>query len=129
MMLLVSVVREWLMVLTVKGDGLYNLSVQHYLPICANMLNLLGCFHAGQTKNGKSYIVEWNEKEGYIVRNYNGLSKFSSYIVQFVTCTNQFLAAGNEHLIKIWDMDNHEILAVIDADGGLPVGFSFYLIF
>ncbi|KAL0311748.1 UNVERIFIED_CONTAM: Topless-related protein 1 [Sesamum radiatum] len=43
-------------------------------------------------------------------------------MVQFDTSSNRFLAAGDEHLIKIWDMDNAEILAVIDADGGLPVG-------
>lgn len=60
---------------------------------------------------------------------YQGLSKCSSDVVQFDTCFNQFLAAGDEHLIKIWDMDCSEILAVIDADGGLLVGFLYYLLF
>lgn len=77
-------------------------------------------FSCGTNKNGESYIVEWNESEGYIIRNYHGLSKCSSAFVQFDTCINQFLAAGDEHLIKIWDMDSDEILAVLDADGGLP---------
>ncbi|XP_011081521.1 protein TPR3-like isoform X3 [Sesamum indicum] len=77
-------------------------------------------FSCGTNKNGESYIVEWNETEGFIIRNYHGLSKCSSAMVQFDTSSNRFLAAGDEHLIKIWDMDNAEILAVIDADGGLP---------
>ncbi|KAI3467994.1 hypothetical protein Pfo_024657 [Paulownia fortunei] len=77
-------------------------------------------FSCGTNKNGESYIVEWNESEGLIIRNYHGLSKCSSAMVQFDTSTNRFLAAGDEHLIKIWDMDNAEILAVIGADGDLP---------
>ncbi|KAK4415399.1 Topless-related protein 1 [Sesamum alatum] len=77
-------------------------------------------FSCGTNKNGESYIVEWNETEGFIIRNYHGLSKCSSAMVQFDTSSNRFLAAGDEHLIKIWDVDNAEILAVIDADGGLP---------
>ncbi|KAH6804772.1 hypothetical protein C2S51_033019 [Perilla frutescens var. frutescens] len=77
-------------------------------------------FSCGTNKNGESYIVEWNEREGHIIRKYHGLSKCSSAIVQFDTCTDHFLAAGDEYLIKIWDMDNDEILAVLDADGGLP---------
>lgn len=87
---------------------------------CVNYLRLFSC---GTNKNGESYIVEWNESEGLIIRNYHGLSKHSSAMVQFDTSINRFLAAGDEHLIKIWDMDYAEILAVIDADGGLPVGF------
>lgn len=77
-------------------------------------------FSCGTNKNGESYIVEWNDSEGSIIRNYHGLSKRSSSFVQFDTCINQFLAAGDEHLIKIWDMDNDEVLAVLDGDGGLP---------
>lgn len=42
-------------------------------------------------------------------------------MVHFDTSNNRFLAAGDDHSIKIWDMDNDEVLAVIDADGGLPV--------
>ncbi|KAL0291040.1 UNVERIFIED_CONTAM: Topless-related protein 1 [Sesamum angustifolium] len=77
-------------------------------------------FSCGTNENGESYIVEWNETEGFIIRNYHGLSKCSSAMVQFDTSSNRFLAAGDEHFIKIWDMNNAEILAVIDADGGLP---------
>ncbi|KAG6388102.1 hypothetical protein SASPL_153300 [Salvia splendens] len=76
-------------------------------------------FLCGTEENGESYVVEWNENEGNIVRNYQLLSKRSSAVVQFNTCLNRFLAAGDEHVIKIWDMDCDELLAVIDADGGL----------
>jgi hypothetical protein len=48
-------------------------------------------------------------------------------VVQFDTTRNRFLAAGDEFLVKIWDMDNTGLLTTIDADGGLPVSsfFSF----
>lgn len=51
-------------------------------------------------------------------------------VVQFDTTRNRFLAAGDEFLIKIWDMDNTGLLTTIDADGGLPVSFhmSFLLV-
>ncbi|KAG8375814.1 hypothetical protein BUALT_Bualt10G0139500 [Buddleja alternifolia] len=77
-------------------------------------------FSCGTNENGESYIVEWNETEGFIIRDYHGLGKCSSALVHFDTSSNRFLAAGDGHLIKIWDMDNEDILAVIDADGGLP---------
>ncbi|KAL1552241.1 hypothetical protein AAHA92_13063 [Salvia divinorum] len=76
-------------------------------------------FSCGTEENGESYLIEWNEVEGSIVRNYQLLSKHSSTVVQFDTCLDRFLAAGDEHVIKIWDMDNDELLAVINADGGL----------
>jgi hypothetical protein len=34
---------------------------------------------------------------------------------------NQVLAAGDEHVIKLWDMDKVELFTTIDAEGGLPV--------
>ncbi|XP_042004368.1 topless-related protein 1-like [Salvia splendens] len=76
-------------------------------------------FLCGTEENGESYLVEWDENEGNIVRNYQSLSKRSSTVVQFNTCLDRFLAAGDEHVIKIWDMDSDKLLAVIDADGGL----------
>jgi WD40 repeat protein len=41
-------------------------------------------------------------------------------VVQFDTTRNRFLAAGDEFVIKIWDMDNTGLLTTINADGGLP---------
>ena len=35
------------------------------------------------------------------------------------------LAAGDEFMIKFWDMDNTNILTTSDADGGLPVSILF----
>nr|XP_027083282.1 topless-related protein 1-like [Coffea arabica]XP_027083283.1 topless-related protein 1-like [Coffea arabica] len=77
-------------------------------------------FSCGTNKDGESFMVEWNETEGYITRFYHGLSKPSAGVVQFSTSRNQFLVAGDEHLIKVWDMDNAQVLNVVDADGGLP---------
>ncbi|CAM6037067.1 unnamed protein product [Sphagnum compactum] len=77
-------------------------------------------FSCGTSKDGESYLVEWNESEGAIKRTYSGFRKRSSGVVQFDTTRNHFLAAGDEFLIKFWDMDNTNLLTTIDAEGGLP---------
>lgn len=70
-------------------------------------------------------MVEWNETEGAIKRTYNGFRKRSLGVVQFDTTRNRFLAAGDEFLVKFWDMDNTNILTTTDCDGGLPVSIFF----
>ncbi|GJN08436.1 hypothetical protein PR202_ga26352 [Eleusine coracana subsp. coracana] len=77
-------------------------------------------FSCGTSKEGESHLVEWNESEGAVKRTYQGFRKRSMGVVQFDTTRNRFLAAGDEFLIKIWDMDNTGLLTTIDADGGLP---------
>lgn len=65
--------------------------------------------------------MEWNESEGAVKRSYVGLGKRSVGVVRFDTTRNKFLAAGDEFVIKFWDMDNVNILTTVDAEGGLPV--------
>ncbi|XP_057856327.1 protein TPR3 isoform X1 [Cryptomeria japonica] len=77
-------------------------------------------FSCGTSKEGESYLVEWNESEGAIKRTYQGFRKRSMGVVHFDTTRNRFLAAGDEFMIKFWDMDNTSILTTVDADGGLP---------
>ncbi|XP_072978212.1 protein TPR3-like [Typha angustifolia] len=77
-------------------------------------------FSCGTSKEGESFIVEWNESEGAVKRTYQGFRKRSLGVVQFDTTRNRFLAAGDEFLIKFWDMDNTNLLTTIDAEGGLP---------
>ncbi|CAL9073806.1 unnamed protein product [Musa hybrid cultivar] len=77
-------------------------------------------FSCGTSKDGESHLVEWNETEGAIKRTYSGFRKRSLGVVQFDTTKNRFLAAGDEFMIKFWDMDNTNILTTTDADGGLP---------
>lgn len=77
-------------------------------------------FSCGTSKDGESHLVEWNETEGSIKRNYEGFRKRSLGVVQFDTTRNKFLAAGDEFQIKFWDMDHINILTTTDADGGLP---------
>jgi WD40 repeat protein len=84
-------------------------------------------FSCGTSKDGESHLVEWNESEGAVKRTYQGFRKRSMGVVQFDTTRNRFLAAGDEFLIKIWDMDNTSLLTTIDADGGLPVSVFLYL--
>lgn len=57
-------------------------------------------------------------------RIYQGFRKRSLGVVQFDTAKNRFLAAGDDFSIKIWDMDNTQLLTCIDTDGGLPVSIS-----
>ncbi|XP_057967395.1 topless-related protein 4-like isoform X2 [Malania oleifera] len=81
-------------------------------------------FSCGTNKEGDSFIVEWNESEGAVKRTYHGLGKRSVGVVQFDTTKNRFLAAGDEFMIKFWDMDNVNLLTTTDADGGLPASPS-----
>ncbi|CAN6468618.1 unnamed protein product [Victoria cruziana] len=76
-------------------------------------------FSCGTSKEGESYLVEWNESEGAIKRNYVGFRKKSAGVMQFDTTQNHFLAVGEDNQIKFWDMDNVSILTTTDADGGL----------
>lgn len=80
-------------------------------------------FSCGTSKDGESHVVEWNENEGVIKRNYVGFQKHSLGVVQFDTTKNKFLAVGDDYAIKVWDMDNTNLLTNIDAEGGLPVSF------
>ncbi|KAL4643037.1 hypothetical protein ACB092_02G063800 [Castanea dentata] len=77
-------------------------------------------FSCGTSKDGDSFLVEWNESEGAIKRTYTGFRKKSAGVVQFDTTRNHFLAAGEDNQIKFWDMDSNNVITSIDADGGLP---------
>jgi len=87
---------------------------------CCNRM-LCRLFSCGTSKSGESFLAEWGDSEGSIKRTYLGLQKSSSGVVQFDIMKNQVLAAGDEHVIKIWDMDKVELFTTIDAEGGLPV--------
>ncbi|CAN6548274.1 unnamed protein product [Malus baccata var. baccata] len=76
-------------------------------------------FSCGTSKDGESFLVEWNESEGAIKRTYNGFRKKSSGIVQFDTTKNRFLAVGEDNQIKFWDMDSTNVLTSTEAEGGL----------
>ncbi|PKI48466.1 protein TOPLESS-like isoform X2 [Punica granatum] len=76
-------------------------------------------FSCGTSKDGESYLVEWNESEGAVKRTYQGFRKRSPGVVQFDTTKSRYLAAGDEFSIKFWDMDNVQLLATVDAEGGL----------
>ncbi|MCL7045340.1 hypothetical protein MKW94_008572 [Papaver nudicaule] len=76
-------------------------------------------FSCGTSKEGHSHLVEWNESEGAIKREYAGFGKNSPGVVQFDTTQNRFLAAGEDKQIKFWDMDQKNVLASTDAGGGL----------
>ncbi|CAN6694243.1 unnamed protein product [Malus baccata var. baccata] len=72
-------------------------------------------------KDGESHVVEWNENDGVIKRNYVGFQKPSSGVVQFDTSKNKYLSVGDDYAIKVWDMEKVNILIAVDAEGGLPL--------
>ncbi|KAI3770509.1 hypothetical protein L6452_01645 [Arctium lappa] len=78
-------------------------------------------FSCGTSKEGDSFLVEWNESEGAVKKTYAGFRKKSTGVAQFDTTQNHFLAVGEENQIKFWDMDNINIVTSTDADGGLPI--------
>ena len=88
---------------------------------CIKTITCNRLFSCGTNKEGESFLVEWDESEGSIQRTYDGLGQRAAGIVQFDTTKNRFLAAGDESTVKIWDMNNTNILTNIHADGGLPV--------
>ncbi|KAE8686715.1 Topless-related protein 2 [Hibiscus syriacus] len=77
-------------------------------------------FSCGTSKDGDSFLVEWNESEGKIKRMYSGFRKNANGVVQFDTTRNRFLAVGDDSQIKFWHMDNTNILTSTEAEGGLP---------
>ncbi|XP_055820274.1 protein TPR3-like isoform X2 [Solanum dulcamara] len=77
-------------------------------------------FSCGTNKNGDSYMVEWNENEGFIERNYLGLGRCSSGVVEFDISSNNYVAAGDSHVIKVWNVNDVQLLTVVDAGGDLP---------
>ena len=99
-----------------------NKTVLTCLPIYHYFYRLFSC---GTSKDGESFLVEWNESEGAIKRTYNEFRKKSTGVVQFDTTQNQFLAAGEDGQIKFWDMDNINLLTSTDAEGGLQVELTF----
>ncbi|XP_027191270.2 topless-related protein 2-like [Cicer arietinum] len=77
-------------------------------------------FSCGTSKDGESFLVEWDEPEGAIKRTYSGFGKKSVGMVQFDSTKSRFLAAGEDNQVKFWDMDVVNVLASTDAEGGLP---------
>lgn len=94
------------------------------MELIPNVLNLR-LFSCGTSKDGGSYLVEWNESEGAIKRTYVGFRKKSAGIAQFATTKNHFLAVGVDSQIKFWDMDNINVLTSTDAEGRLMVSILY----
>lgn len=82
-------------------------------------------FSCGTSKEGDAHLVEWNESEGAIKREYSGFGKRAMGVVQFDTTRNRVLAAGDEFQIKFWDMNDAHILAATDADERLHVSMAY----
>ncbi|XP_061340989.1 topless-related protein 1-like [Gastrolobium bilobum] len=76
-------------------------------------------FSCGSGKFGEPNLVEWDESEGYIKKMYKGLKKPCSSTIHFDLTHKGLLAAGDDHMVKFWDMDNIELWTSTDANGEL----------
>lgn len=88
------------------------------------LTNFYRLFSCGTGKKGDTHLVEWDETEGFIKRVYEGLRSPCFATIHFHTAKNRFLAVGNDHRIKFWDMDNVKMLSSTNANGGLLVSSS-----
>ncbi|KAD3067943.1 hypothetical protein E3N88_35823 [Mikania micrantha] len=103
-----------------KGSRLDYTAPGHSPSIMAYSADRKLLFSCGTNKDGQSFLVEWDESEGVAKRTYNGLIKRANRPVQFDTTKNQYIVAGDEWLVKYWNMHNANGLMVIDAEGDLP---------
>lgn len=55
------------------------------------------------------------------MRSYVGFNNQCYGVPQFDIANSRFLAAGEEHMIKFWDIGHFDPLTTTDAEGGLPV--------
>jgi WD40 repeat protein len=107
----------------------FDLLCVFFYQLFIKLLPFSRLFSCGTSKDGKSYLVEWNESEGSIKRSFVGFREKSAGVVRFDTTQNHFLAAGDDGQIKFWDMENTNVLTSTDADGGLQVIFVFGFFF
>ncbi|KAL2346693.1 hypothetical protein Fmac_000693 [Flemingia macrophylla] len=76
-------------------------------------------FSCGTSRDAEPYLVEWDESEGYIKRMYKGLKKPCFSTIHFDSNHKGFLAAGDDHMIKFWNMDSVELWASTAFDAEL----------
>ncbi|PWA82915.1 WUS-interacting protein 2 [Artemisia annua] len=85
-------------------------SVKHDAPHCSTIKMAYNddgtrLFASGISKEGKSYISEWDGRKGAMKQMYEGVGRLYAGDVRFDTTKNRFLAVGDEFLIKFWDLD------------------------
>lgn len=77
-------------------------------------------FMSGQNMQGGPYIGEWCFSRGIVKHTYEGLGNKYVGKINFDSTRNQFLAAGDQYLIKYWDINSIGLLTTADAGGNLP---------
>ncbi|KAK7410247.1 hypothetical protein VNO78_00877 [Psophocarpus tetragonolobus] len=76
-------------------------------------------FSCGTGRDGEPYLVEWEESKGYIKRTYKGLKKPCFSTIHFDSTEKGLLAAGDDHMVKFWNMDRVELWTSTDVDAEL----------
>lgn len=104
-------------------------SIHYTFETILHLIPSVRLFSCGTSKEGTTFLVEWNEIEGTVKTTYSGFKRKSAGVVQFDTTQNHFLAAGEDNQIKFWHANCQILLGSIDADGGLPVSISLCVLF
>eukprot|EP00854_Cymbomonas_tetramitiformis_P015617 gene15617-18515_t len=65
-------------------------------------------------------LVEWNEIEGKLIRQYMGFHNTSEALVRMDVTADGYLAVGDEGYVKFWSMDQVAPVLVRDCEGTLP---------
>jgi len=87
-------------------------------------------FSCGAAADGGSTLAEWDwaSEQGQVLRRYLGYGNTSQELMRPAVSANGYLAVGDEHRVKMWDMDSPVPVAMLDLSGQLPrcplVGFS-----
>mmetsp|Transcript_11414 Transcript_11414/g.32382 ORF Transcript_11414/g.32382 Transcript_11414/m.32382 type:complete len:852 (-) Transcript_11414:806-3361(-) len=72
------------------------------------------------TYNGESTLVEWQEAQGKVSRQYVGYLNPGEKLARFDTAANRFILAGDDSHIKVWDMDEPGSVLRVPLDAELP---------
>ncbi|KAK3238623.1 hypothetical protein CYMTET_51381 [Cymbomonas tetramitiformis] len=77
-------------------------------------------FSCGTGRENQPTLVEWNEIEGKLIRQYMGFHNTSEALVRMDVTADGYLAVGDEGYVKFWSMDQVAPVLVRDCEGTLP---------
>ncbi|XP_020103060.1 topless-related protein 1-like isoform X1 [Ananas comosus] len=110
--------KEWLY--NVPNSGTDNAPVGKSFCTMAYNADGTRLFICGIRDDGLAYLEQWNGRKWNKVCSYVGFNNQCDGVPQFDIANSRFLAAGEEHMIKFWDMGHFDPLTTTDAEGGLP---------
>nr|CAD1840130.1 unnamed protein product [Ananas comosus var. bracteatus] len=114
--------KEWLYNVPNSGtdNGTDNATIGKSFCTMAYNADGTRLFICGIREDGLAYLEQWDDRKWNKVCSYVGFNSQCDGVPQFDIANSRFLAAGEEHMIKFWDMGHFDPLTTTDAEGGLP---------